>query len=157
METWGAEVHESKNVIVIYPHPCLRGSCTRIWGRHGDPPSSAGEQGRGNAHANPSWSIPGVLASVDAKRQCHQDLGQMLFIHVSQCTSCTKNHCFCSTRLSHFLYVFVPLVTKMAVFAAQDSREFLVLFLIRFAGQNYREISNLHFLSSKRGLCPQMP
>ena len=25
------------------------------------------------------------------------------------------------------------------------------------AGQNSREISNLHFLSSKRGLCPQMP
>ena len=65
---------------------------------------------------------------------------------------------FCSTRLSQFVCMFLfHWLQKWLFLQHKTLANFLGLFLIRFAGQNYREISNLHFLSSKRGLCPQMP
>ena len=100
-----------------------------------------------------------VDASVATKIQYHPDLGQRLFIHVTHCTSCTQNGCFCSTRLSRifFCMFWFHVLQKWLILQHRTIANFFVLSLIRFAGQNYREILNLHFLSSKRGLSPQMP
>ena len=52
---------------------------------------------------------------------------------------------FAAQDYRDFLHVFVALVAKIAVFAAQDSGDLLVMSLIRFAGQNSRGFSNLRF------------
>ena len=52
---------------------------------------------------------------------------------------------FAAQDYRDFLHVFVALVAKIAVFAAQDSGDFFVLFSKGFAGQNSRGFSNLRF------------
>ena len=55
-----------------------------------------------------------------------------------------------------FLHVFVPSVTQIAVFAAHDYREFLHVF-DTFCRTKLSRNFEFVFLSSKRGLSPQMP
>ena len=65
---------------------------------------------------------------------------------VCVCSICYKNHCFCSTGLSRFFCVFwYHLLQKLLFLQHRTIANFLVLFLIRFAGQNSRGFSNLRF------------
>ena len=62
-----------------------------------------------------------------------------------------KNIVLQHKTIATFLHVFVPLVTKIAVFAAQDSGDLLVLFSIRFAGHNSHKFSKLRFFDEQMG------
>ena len=76
-------------------------------------------------------------------------------VHVMShcCTSCSKqNYCFCSTRLSRFFCMFVFHWLQTWLFLQHRTLvTFLVLFLIRFAGQKLARIFKFTFFDEQMG------
>ena len=134
-------------LIVIYPRPCLRGSCTRIWGRHGDPPNLLGAAGWGNAHATHLVdACPGrPCFSVEAMKQRHQDLFKCCSSMTHCCTSCSTKSLFLQHKtIAFFCMCLFHWLQQMSVFCSTGLWCFCDV-LIRFSGQNSREFPNLHF------------